>query len=93
MSILTRTGERAKHRHLLGLLEGVRAAPLKSKVLSPAYVHDCDNAGFIDKTGSIVLKTEFDEIFPFPRGLPQVWLKGERGYIDRNGKVVWKPTR
>jgi len=34
MSILTRTGERAKHNHLLGLLEGVGAAPLKSKVLS-----------------------------------------------------------
>jgi len=35
MSILTRTGERANHRHLVELLKGVRVAPLKSKVLSP----------------------------------------------------------
>lgn len=31
MSTLTRTGERANHRHLLGFLEGVRATPSKVK--------------------------------------------------------------
>jgi hypothetical protein len=35
MRILTRIGERAKYRHLLGLLKGVRAASSKAKSYHP----------------------------------------------------------
>lgn len=45
---------------------------------------------FIDKTGNIVLKTEFFRAEPFHEGLAVVWdaNREKYGFIDKSGKVV-----
>lgn len=47
--------------------------------------------GYMDATGRVVIKPQFDSAFPFSEGLAQV-LVGERyGYIDKTGRVVIAP--
>ena len=58
-----------------------------------------DSYGFIDKTGSIVISPQFDDIHPFSNGLAAVQVfskdkgkyKGKWGYIDNSGKFVIQP--
>jgi hypothetical protein len=53
---------------------------------------------FIDKTGVIILRTDFDSADNFRNGLSQV-AEGKYppdakyGYIDKTGKVIWQPTK
>jgi len=44
--------------------------------------------GFIDSTGSISIKPQFDGALPFSEKLAAVSLKGKWGFIDSSGKVV-----
>lgn len=52
---------------------------------------------FIDKNGEIILSPPYVEVWPFQNGLARV-LDGptpssaaDSGYIDRTGKVIWRP--
>ena len=57
---------------------------------------------YLNKQGEIALKTKFSQARDFVKGLAWVQeghmnlktFKGEKyGYIDKTGKVIWKPTR
>ena len=44
--------------------------------------------GFIDKTGKIVIKPQFDKAYPFHDGLALVIINNKHGFIDKKGKLV-----
>jgi hypothetical protein len=44
--------------------------------------------GFMDTTGSIVVKPSYDDAYPFSEGLAPVTSGGKWGYIDQNGKLL-----
>lgn len=60
-------------------------------------VHYYDNssvagkAGFIDTTGRLVIKAEFEATKGFAEGLAAVQIENKWGYIDKTGKMVIKP--
>ncbi|HZT60338.1 MAG TPA: WG repeat-containing protein [Pyrinomonadaceae bacterium] len=62
-----------------------------------ANVSNCSKLAFVDKTGATVLSLPFDDASPFHGGLAAVMrfeLGGAlTGYVDKTGKVVWKPAR
>lgn len=50
--------------------------------------------GYIDKTSNIVIKTDYDVLYPFSEGLAlfkKSVYSQKYGYIDKKGKVVIKP--
>lgn len=57
--------------------------------------------GIIDTQGNWVLQPQYDEIDPFYNGLARVMelrldgddLEEYYGYVDRNGRIIWYPTR
>lgn len=44
--------------------------------------------GYIDSTGKIFKKIQYTDALSFSEGLAYVMKKGERGYIDKTGKMV-----
>jgi len=53
-------------------------------------------AGYIDKTGKMVINPQYDFVEDFSKGLARV-VVGERseikiGYFDKTGKYIWNPT-
>ena len=46
--------------------------------------------GYIDKKGNVVIKPEFDFVFPFSEGLSTVVNYEYQGYIDTNGNYIWR---
>jgi hypothetical protein len=53
-----------------------------------AWVELKDKAGFVDKTGKVVIPLIYDSVGYFTEGLAKVELNGIAGLIDRTGKVV-----
>jgi hypothetical protein len=51
--------------------------------------------GFIDKTGKVVIKIDYEYADDFENGLAQVCEQviNTCGYIDKTGKVIWPPTK
>lgn len=47
--------------------------------------------GYIDKTGNMVIKPQFDDDFIFSEGLAAVTIGDKVGYIDNTGNMVIKP--
>jgi hypothetical protein len=47
--------------------------------------------GFIDKTGKMIIKPQFDEQYGFSEGMGRVVVNGFWGVIDRTGKFVIEP--
>jgi hypothetical protein len=47
--------------------------------------------GFIDKTGILIIKPQFDEASSFSEGLARVLIGRNHGFIDKSGKMVIKP--
>lgn len=68
--------------------------PHFSEDLSLTVLKD-SKIGFIDKTGKIVIKTDFKYANDFENGLAQVCEEviNTCGYIDKTGEVIWKPTK
>ena len=52
-----------------------------------------DKWGFIDVTGRLVIEPRFDSAWQFGDGVAKVKVNGKRGYIDKTGKYIWKPTK
>ena len=50
-----------------------------------------DKDGFIDSSGGVVIKPQFDHAWPFSCGLAMVEVDGKRGYIDKTGNLVVDP--
>ena len=44
--------------------------------------------GFVDKTGTMVIPTQYEKVGVFSDGLAPVQLNGRYGYIDRTGAMV-----
>jgi hypothetical protein len=44
--------------------------------------------GYIDKTGKIVIKPQFDKAYDFSEGLASISLNGKWGFIDNTGKIA-----
>jgi hypothetical protein len=52
--------------------------------------------GFIDRTGKVVIKPQYEVALPFADGIALVGVGEEPvkwGYIDKNGKYIWQPSR
>jgi hypothetical protein len=47
--------------------------------------------GFVDHSGKVVIKPQFDLTFHFSEGLAAVRIGGKWGYVDKSGKMVIKP--
>ena len=50
-----------------------------------------DLYGFINKTGKIVIKPQFEEAESFSEGLAPVMIDKKYGYINKTGKTVIEP--
>lgn len=46
--------------------------------------------GFADETGKVVIKQQYDQVFPFENGMAKVQKGKKWGYIDTQGKPVIK---
>ena len=58
-----------------------------------AAVEVGDRWGFIDKSGKLVIKSRFREVWNpgFEEGLAKVRFEDKNwGYIDKSGKIIWK---
>jgi hypothetical protein len=49
--------------------------------------------GYIDRTGALVIKPQFEIASDFTDGIAMVLVEGKRGYINKAGEYIWKPTR
>ena len=70
------------------------AAPFSEEL---AVIHQCGKAFFIDKTGKTVIEGSFNYASPFSGGLARV-DEVNNGvstsmYIDKTGKIIWKPAK
>jgi hypothetical protein len=50
-----------------------------------------DKYGYMDKTGSQVIKPQFDKAGLFSEGYAKVMINGKWGYINKSGEVVIQP--
>jgi len=47
--------------------------------------------GYIDKTGNVIIESQFDSAWDFSEGLARVSIEGKYGYIDDTGEYVISP--
>jgi hypothetical protein len=47
--------------------------------------------GFIDRTGKLIIKPQFEAVEPFQGGRAQIVLGGKTGYINHHGDIVIEP--
>jgi hypothetical protein len=54
-----------------------------------------NKVGFIDKRGEVVITTDYKYANDFENGLAQVCEQviNTCGYIDKTGKIIWKPSK
>jgi WD40 repeat protein len=75
-----------------GFSEGLAAVHLETKLMG--LLGSGIKGGYIDKTGQVVIKPQFDIANNFSEGLACVGIghsKPKYGYIDKTGQVVIKP--
>jgi len=77
---------------------GLRSAGLFTEGLAPVGVDKRTSDGqekiaygYIDRTGRVVIKPQFDETYGFSEGLGRVVVNGKWGFIDREGRMVIEP--
>ena len=74
------------------LLDGRRFSSISLFKEGFAAIKTYDNkSGFIDKSGEIVIKPEFDEAIRFSEGLAHVKIGDKWGYINKFGNYVIEP--
>lgn len=57
-----------------------------------ALITDGKKYGFVDKTGKVLTKMNYDAVGEFSEGLVAVKVGDKCGYVDRQGKMAVKPT-
>ncbi len=66
-------------------------------LLNPDSTNAQTELGFIDKRENIIFRTKFKKLDNFKNGLAQFCedytSDAKCGYIDKTGKVIWKPTK
>lgn len=63
----------------------------KDKAMPLFWVLENGKYGYIDKTGKVVIKPQFENTMGFNEGLAATKLGGKYGYIDTKGTWVIKP--
>jgi hypothetical protein len=68
---------------------------LRSMIESRAAFSDQTSSkwGFLDETGNVAIKPQFDKVWSFEGGLAMVEVHGRLGYIDPSGRYIWNPTK
>ncbi|MBO4543087.1 MAG: WG repeat-containing protein, partial [Bacteroidales bacterium] len=56
-----------------------------------AHIRKGDKIGFIDKTGKIIVKPQFDRVEDFQEGLAAVCKNAKWGFINKKGEIVINP--
>src|SRR5947209_9144782 len=59
-----------------------------SEGLAPAIVDRSGKWGYVDKSGNIVIRPQFDDAFKFSDGLARVKIKNKQSYIDKYNTSV-----
>lgn len=49
--------------------------------------------GYIDRQGKIIINPRFEYAGDFEDGLAKVWLSEGTGYIDKQGRWIWSPSK
>ena len=84
--------------------EGLAAVVIHTETRTPnpnsgEDIRTTSKWGYIDPTGKMVIKPQFDCAGTFENGLAQVtiesdsWQDRKIGYIDKTGKYVWEPRK
>ena len=47
--------------------------------------------GYVDRKGKMVIPPRFETASQFENGVARVTVAGETGYIDRQGRYIWRP--
>lgn len=55
------------------------------------FVTSDQKIGFVDKTGKVVINSQFDEALSFSEGFAAIKQKDKWGFIDKTGKIVINP--
>lgn len=55
-------------------------------------IRDNGRYGYINKSGLVVIKPQFEDAYNFSEGLARVGVQHKYGFIDMNGKVVIEPV-
>lgn len=66
-------------------------AQTKDKAMPLFWVREDGKYGYIDKTGKVVIKPQFENTTGFNEGLAATKLGGKYGYIDLKGNWAIKP--
>ena len=61
---------------------------LTDRLLGLFEINEGHKAGFIDKTGKLVIPFEYDNAYSFVNGVAQVSKGGKWGYIDKSNNVI-----
>lgn len=66
-------------------------AQTKDKAMPLFWIREGGKYGYIDKTGKVVIKPQFDNTMGFNEGLAATSIGKKYGYIDTKGNWVIKP--
>ena len=55
-------------------------------------IRDNGRYGYINKSGLVVIKPQFEDAYNFSEGLARISVQHKYGYIDKKGKIVIEPV-
>lgn len=70
---------------------GAAFSQTKDKAMPLFWIREDGKYGYIDRSGKVVIKPQFDNTMGFNEGLAATSVGGKYGYIDLKGKWVIKP--
>ncbi len=76
---------------LLLTFTAVGFAQTKDKEMPLFWIQEDGKYGYIDKTGKVIIKPQFQNTMGFNEGLAATKMDGKYGYIDTKGNWVIKP--
>jgi hypothetical protein len=76
---------------LILTFSSITFAQTKDKAMPLFWIQENGKYGYIDKTGKVVIKPQFENTMGFNEGLAATKLNGKYGYIDTEGNWAIKP--